>query len=473
MLQKRLRWLLEPLVQSLGESADNISFLLRQAEILGNKYHPIEVSHMLCTSPPLSPSGESPSMLSPSSLETQTTPIKSPVFPDSLKRDDLSILKLKVICASARQLLLKFVKKDVNLTPYPGVMQIPSHLYARVTTKRVPTPPTNGPSDEGIAKLADFDTRTLPRLEQQCVQKINSPPRGKRKAMIDVNSASPEERVLKKRVASGKGTKVRFSPDTRESSKHEDEADSSFATWDETGEVNTLSFGEEALFQKHEETCLSPIPQSNSPSSTPSSVITVGQGSVQIKVGSVDGRKDITRRKNHSKPEEPNPFFLKKRKTSKVKEKRKKKKSLSVPIFTDRKANVTDLPAHKLTQSSSERTVYDSFEFVDNDDIRESPATSGKPKRSKKEARKPSKRSAVITPKKSLADLKQRVTITKKRPSGKKNASQQHIHTENKDIVKGRRQTSARSPVNPSASCVLSQSTRRRSPRNQMRGMTS
>jgi len=312
MLQKRFRWLLEPLVQSLGESADNISFLLRQAEILGNKYHPIEVSHILCTSPPLSPSGESPSMLSPSSLEIQTTPIKSPVYPDSLKRDELSILKLKVICASARQLLLKFVKKDVNLTPYPGVMQIPSHLYARVTTKRVPTPP----------------------FEQQCIQKINSPPSEKRKAMIDVNSASPDaERVLKKRVASGKGTKVRFSPDTRESSKHEDEADSSFATWDETGEGNTLSFGEEALFQKHEEKCLSPIPQSNSPSSTPSSVITVGQDSVQIKVGSVDKRKETTPRKNHSKPEEPNPLSLKKRKRSTVTDKRKKKKNLCLYLF--------------------------------------------------------------------------------------------------------------------------------------------
>ena len=367
-----------------------------------------------------------------------------------------------------------FVKKDVNLTPYPGVMQIPSHLYARVAMKRAPTPPTNGPSDEGILKLADFNARTLPRLEQQCIQKINSPPSEKRKAIIDVNSASPDaERVLKKRVASGKGTKVRFSPDTRENSKQEDEADSSFATWDETGEGNTLSFGEEALFQKHEEKCLSPIPQSNSPSSTPSSVITVGQGSVQIKVGSVDRRKETTPRKNHSKPEEPNPLSLKKRKRSKGTEKRKKKKSLSVPIFTDRKANVTDLPAHKLTQSSSDRTVYDSFEFVDNDDIHESPATSGKPERSKKEATKPSKRSVVITPKKSLADLKKRVTITKKRPSGKKNASQQHIHTENKDIVKGRRQTSARSPVKPSASRVLSQSTRRRSPRNQMSGMNS
>ena len=37
MLRRRLKWLLEPLIQSLGDSADNISFLLRVTELVGNR----------------------------------------------------------------------------------------------------------------------------------------------------------------------------------------------------------------------------------------------------------------------------------------------------------------------------------------------------------------------------------------------------------------------------------------------------
>ena len=36
-LRRRLKWLLEPLIQSLGNHADNISFLLRVTELVGNR----------------------------------------------------------------------------------------------------------------------------------------------------------------------------------------------------------------------------------------------------------------------------------------------------------------------------------------------------------------------------------------------------------------------------------------------------
>ena len=43
MLGKRLKCLFEPLVQSLGESADNISFLLRMTDVFGNsKWQPVD-----------------------------------------------------------------------------------------------------------------------------------------------------------------------------------------------------------------------------------------------------------------------------------------------------------------------------------------------------------------------------------------------------------------------------------------------
>jgi hypothetical protein len=97
MLHKRLKWLYDPLVLSLGDGADNISFLLRQAEILGTKYNPL-------------------STISESDNITLSA-------------------KLKIVSASARDVLLKLVKKDVNLTTYPGSIQIPGSYFALATTR--------------------------------------------------------------------------------------------------------------------------------------------------------------------------------------------------------------------------------------------------------------------------------------------------------------------------------------------------
>ena len=87
VLKKRLKWLLEPMVGSLGESADNISFLLRMTELIGSKYVP---------------------------------------FSDNAEADSK---RVKIVCDSATDVLLKFVKKDINLTVYPGQIQIPSTLF--------------------------------------------------------------------------------------------------------------------------------------------------------------------------------------------------------------------------------------------------------------------------------------------------------------------------------------------------------
>ncbi len=123
LLRKRLRFLLEPLVQSLGEGADNISFLLRMTELLGHRYRPIDVlyTNTSITSFPNSP-------FSDISLGEN----------DSKENDDLSQAKLQVICTEAREILLKFVKKDKNLDPYPGTIQIPSFLFKRAKITRSP-----------------------------------------------------------------------------------------------------------------------------------------------------------------------------------------------------------------------------------------------------------------------------------------------------------------------------------------------
>jgi len=540
MLQKRLRWLLEPLVQSLGESADNISFLLRQAEILGNKFRPIEASQVVLSSPPFSPSKDSLDMLSPGSLELQTTPIKLPIPPDSVKRDELSMSKLKVICASARRVLLKFVKKDVNLTPYPGVMQIPSYLFAR-TTNRLEA--------------------CQPKIEEQCKQKKHSSPGKKRKVMIVDTSVSTV----------GRGTKVQFLPDTGYTSKQEDEADVSLTSWDEAGGSSALSIGQTALFRKDEVKCLSPIPLSNSPSSsTPSSVITAGQDRGENEAGLVKEKKYDTMYESHTpntnsvtsssnrtnkisktserisdsqnkkftalavedlhsptkkrkkdkatdektKKKKSSPIrisndrqrkgtkdlhsptdllaSIKKRKRDKATdEKTKKKKTSPVRISVDRRTKGTTNIVQMSRRSRLSRTESDYFEFVDNDNIGASPAieikSGGQESNSskKKVVHKPSKKIKSTTTKRrgqkvapadpSQSSSGKNVTTGKRKSSRKEDNSLQQNHKKEKDPSKERKLKSPYSSGHSldSESIGSSQYTRRRSPRNQSKGIAS
>jgi hypothetical protein len=41
------------------------------------------------------------------------------------------ILHNQIICVASREVLLSFVKKDVNLTPYSGGIQLPASLFRR------------------------------------------------------------------------------------------------------------------------------------------------------------------------------------------------------------------------------------------------------------------------------------------------------------------------------------------------------
>jgi hypothetical protein len=114
ILRKRLKWLFEPLVLSLGEGADNISFLLRMTDTLGGSWQPKECRFPRST------------LHSPSSINDALASNAC----DSIN-GNLALLtaQMKTVCAAAREVLLSFVKKDVNLAPYPGNVEIPRSLF--------------------------------------------------------------------------------------------------------------------------------------------------------------------------------------------------------------------------------------------------------------------------------------------------------------------------------------------------------
>lgn len=97
VLRKRLKALYDPLVLQLGVSADNISFLLRMAEMLAKSFQPIGWTSI--------------------GLGND----------DGKKEQD----KLTNICATAREVLLGYVKTDANLDTHPGAIRMPGNLFRK------------------------------------------------------------------------------------------------------------------------------------------------------------------------------------------------------------------------------------------------------------------------------------------------------------------------------------------------------
>jgi len=152
-LKKRLKMLVEPLVSSLGDGADNISFLLRMVELIGNRYMPVTIrisDGLLGHSETPLKSGEYHDLLDithNSALDSSVTDAgkgtsesgfhveEEDGYNPSVRVSEYTAKRLGVVCHAAREVLLKFVKKDVNLTLHPGAIQIPSNLFV----KKVPT----------------------------------------------------------------------------------------------------------------------------------------------------------------------------------------------------------------------------------------------------------------------------------------------------------------------------------------------
>ena len=144
-LKQRLKWLFDPLIQSLGAGADNVSVVFCSAAFLMCFFHchsqlmviilpDIQISFLMRMidligkHPPINVLKTSASGMS--SLEMSLNEDD-----DDMDFDDLSekevMPRMKIICQFAREVLLSHVKKDVNLTVYPGSIQFPGDLYSR------------------------------------------------------------------------------------------------------------------------------------------------------------------------------------------------------------------------------------------------------------------------------------------------------------------------------------------------------
>jgi len=100
LLRKRLKWLFDPLIHSLGDNADNISFLISLSTKLAR----------------FAPTGLSPTAF----------------------HDAVACGRLQVVCDASRSVLMTlYVKKDINLAPFPGQIMIPTMLYTKQLTKAV------------------------------------------------------------------------------------------------------------------------------------------------------------------------------------------------------------------------------------------------------------------------------------------------------------------------------------------------
>lgn len=120
MLRKRLKHLFDPLVNSLGDGADNISFLLRMTEIIGKRYTPLD--------PFLSCSNRR-------SIGSNGGIVDQPSAPNKRKSTQLDG-RLKAICSVASEVLSSYVKIDKNLSTFFGSIHVPKSVFETKPIKR-------------------------------------------------------------------------------------------------------------------------------------------------------------------------------------------------------------------------------------------------------------------------------------------------------------------------------------------------
>jgi hypothetical protein len=192
LLRKRLKVLFDSLVQTLGERANNISFLLRMTEIVGRHYTPVYVGITSMTESSLSRKRRSTDSNGSSVALVPAKP--------SFEQTRLVEARLKTICSTAREVLLSYVKSDVNLTTYPGTIQLPLSLFRR--------------SDLGTIRISKFADDNAQSNKSTKAERIKSPlPRS------HVNESVSPRPTLKSAIGSSRplsGSKsdvrVTFSP---------------------------------------------------------------------------------------------------------------------------------------------------------------------------------------------------------------------------------------------------------------------
>jgi hypothetical protein len=164
VLRKRLKALYDPLVLQLGASADNISFLLRMAEMLAKLFHPIGSTVVGLGSV------------------------------NGKKEQD----KLSNICATAREVLLSYVKTDANLDTHPGAIRMPSNLFRRKEFRKRSANTSSSSKDSAPLRKMTKHTKKDVVDEENIGEKTNNHKHSK--AFVSNNPRTQNEGKIIKRI---------------------------------------------------------------------------------------------------------------------------------------------------------------------------------------------------------------------------------------------------------------------------------
>ena len=215
VLRKRLKQLFDPLVLSLGDSADNISFLLRMTELLG-KYEPFR---------------ESKKSLSQISIGSRSDDEEDSTLNVSQREG----AKLKVVCAAAREVLLSYVKKDVNLAVYPGKIVLRPDLFKKRTTLKSIQNTTRSKKRKSTEITQDAGPKIYPASDETDLQEDSLATRPVASQVSRESNENFRSPVSQKGPGDGH---VHFSP---EITIHNDAQDPSVASFGDLSPINKAS----------------------------------------------------------------------------------------------------------------------------------------------------------------------------------------------------------------------------------------
>mmetsp|Transcript_16057 Transcript_16057/g.37212 ORF Transcript_16057/g.37212 Transcript_16057/m.37212 type:complete len:1378 (+) Transcript_16057:117-4250(+) len=166
VLKKRLKALFDPLVLQLGASADNISFLLRMAEILAQSFQPIRY--------------------------------KSASFENEDGRNDED--KLIHVCETARQVLLTYIKTDANLDSYPGEIRMPGNLFRGKENRKIASKLLRPTRKRSLTQVENVNIVNQNRGVKRNAKELKKPTKPRSKTVKGIGSKQTDENRGYKRV---------------------------------------------------------------------------------------------------------------------------------------------------------------------------------------------------------------------------------------------------------------------------------
>jgi hypothetical protein len=208
-VRKRLKTFFEPLVSSLGDSADNISFLLSMTSLVRN-YSAIDVSEGSMVTDSLRLDS------SVGSRKDSERRVAASHRPKLLERS------ITLLSETAREVLISLVKKDVNLSTYPGSIVMPAKLF-KLLQKQPKRKPATSPTSKTRSKRQGAASKTK-GPQGMDIEVITSPKSGQttptpaiktqsQKHRSSIKKRPMQEAASKKTPGSSPTTRVHFSPD--------------------------------------------------------------------------------------------------------------------------------------------------------------------------------------------------------------------------------------------------------------------